>query len=499
MKYIQRLLNKVISYKIIMILLIIAFCCLLFPMLLIGKYNVPSADDFTYSLPIHDAIQNKEGITLIIHHIIEQTNSFYNSWQGLISSIIFWCIQPAVWGEQYYGIVPYLMAAVLTIGIIMFCNQFFCSFSNNVTESLIISIIILVAATQFLPSPVEGFYWYAGSVCYTFFFGISLILYAIMIRLLKPSDKVLFYEIFTCILCVIIGFSNFITALITGIIIISLVIVLCIQKNSRCLIRMIPPLLFFGISFYINISAPGNTVRQSGVSVRTDIFGAIWLSLQYAVTQLYQWNTIPVLAFYLFLVPVLWKIAVNSEYSFRMPWLVSLYSFGLQAAMNCPTYYAYMDPGPGRVEDIRFYAMVILIIINLFYWEGWLAKKLAVSAVQNKNGLKLSFLAGVILLCAGGLVLSEKEQPITSISAFQSYRSGEAGLYKHVFKQRLEILNDPEIRDAKLRDFPKKPYVLFFDDITTDPNDWRNTAMSSYYHKDSVQLMTHEEFEQSIK
>ena len=66
-------------------------------------------------------------------------------------------------------------------------------------------------------------------------------------------------------------------------------------------------------------------------------------------------------------------------------------------------------------------------------------------------------------------------------------------------RQRLEILKDPEIKDALLRDFPKKPYVLFFDDITYDPEDWRNQNMSGYYHKDSVRLMTHEEFEASLE
>ena len=166
--------------------------------------------------------------------------------------------------------------------------------------------------------------------------------------------------------------------------------------------------------------------------------------------------------------------------------------------MNCPTYYAYKDPGPGRVENIRFFAMVILIIFNLFYWEGWIARQLNVLSVKKGNGLKLSFLLGVGLLCVSGLVLSDKVQPITSISALQSYRSGEAGLYKHIYKQRLEILNDPDVKDALLRDFPKKPYVLFFADITYDPADWHNISVSRYYHKDSVRLMTHEEFELNL-
>ena len=78
---------------------------------------------------------------------------------------------------------------------------------------------------------------------------------------------------------------------------------------------------------------------------------------------------------------------------------------------------------------------------------------------------------------------------ITSLSAIHSYKAGWVGQYKHVYNQRLKILEDPDIQDAVLREYPhNKPFILFFDDIYEDANNWRNKAMSDYFNKNTVRL-----------
>ena len=502
MKKIENIFRYRISYKLVLILLLACIGFLLVPLLLIAKCDVPSADDFSNGIHVHEVIKNGGSIVEVLNKAIEYTRNTYLNFQGTVSALFLFALQPAVFGEQYYVIVPYLMILSLISGSFLFIYRFFSAFAAKRTFSyiypLITGCVVVIICTQFLPSPVEGFYWYTGAVFYTFFFGLSLILYAILIHLTMNNHGKgsVLYQILSIFLCMIIGFSNYVTSLLSMILIILFMIILLAHKNNRWK-YLILPIIFLGASFYLNFSAPGNSVRQSVFTNRPGVIGTIWLSLQCTVTQLYQWNSLSVLMLYIFLLPVLLKIALESEYSFKLPWLVTLFSFGLQASMNCPTYYAYADPGPGRVENIRFFAMVILIVINMFYWEGWLLKKMSFRSGVSLEGMKLSFLLIIGMLFAGTLALSEK-QPITSISAYKSYRSGDAGLYKHVFQQRLEILNDPETKDALLREFPVKPYVLFFDDISDDPEDWKNIAVRKYYHKDSVRLMNHEEFEEQL-
>ena len=472
-------------------------------MLLIGKYDIPSADDFDFGVNTHRAVVNGEPFSAVLKIAWDQMLRSYYATQGTFSAVFLFTLQPAVFGEDYYAVVPWIMLLSLLTGILIFSKSFFNLFFSRKSQKsvswAITACVIIILCTQFLPSPVQGFYWYNGAVYYTFFFGLSLILYGMLIRLAVKEDhnKKILLQFGIILLCILIAFSNLITTLTTLIILVSAFVLLIFNKNRNWK-YFILPLIIFGACFYINVTAPGFSARQEGFDQRPGLFGTVWLSFQYAVTQLYQWNPIPGLALYIFLIPVLWKIASESGYSFRLPWLVSLYCFCLQAAMNAPTYFAYADPGPGRIEDIRFHAMIIMIIINMFYWEGWIARQLKVNGAPQASGLKLSFVLGVVLLFTGGAVLSEKDYPVTSIAAFQSYRSGEAGLYKHVARQRLEILNDPGTSDAALRDFPKKPWLLYVLDISEDPEEWPNTSVSNYYGKKSVRLMTHDEFEQTL-
>lgn len=77
---------------------------------------------------------------------------------------------------------------------------------------------------------------------------------------------------------------------------------------------------------------------------------------------------------------------------------------------------------------------------------------------------------------------------MTSISSLYSLITGEASQYHQEYLNRLALYQNPKIKDVEVPAFQVKPYVLFFDDITTDINDWRNIAVASYYGKESVIL-----------
>ena len=62
---------------------------------------------------------------------------------------------------------------------------------------------------------------------------------------------------------------------------------------------------------------------------------------------------------------------------------------------------------------------------------------------------------------------------------------GEARIYKQEADERIAILNRNE-KISELKDFTVRPYVLYFDDITTDENDWKNQAMANWYGKEKV-------------
>ena len=77
---------------------------------------------------------------------------------------------------------------------------------------------------------------------------------------------------------------------------------------------------------------------------------------------------------------------------------------------------------------------------------------------------------------------------MTATRALQSLRSGAAAQYYSEFQDRLTILKDPQVQDAVFTSYSQRPYVLFFTDISEDPQFWSNLAMADYYHKQSVSV-----------
>lgn len=478
------------SYKAILILVIVVLCLLLIPMLYAANWNVPSSDDYGYTIQVHDTILGGGNLFDVLASAAERTKFTYFNWQGSICAVFLFTLQPSVFGVQYYVLVPYIMLTALITGVCLFFINFFRVFGISKRYSLIISVIVLIACTQFLPHAVESFYWYNGSVYYTFFFGISLVLYVIIIKLIFefPDDKGTGRIIAAGFLCMFVALGNLVTALTTNILLVSLWGYLFFSGKRKLAKKIVIPVVLFELAFCLNVFAPGNAIRQREYIQRYGAFESILMSFRQGYIQFLEWNFSPVLALYLFLFPLLWKIASGADYSFQRPWLVTLYSYCLISAMNCPTIYATSIPGQGRILNIIFFANVILVVINLFYWFGWISKHCFQYIGNGKLQLSIPYVLFVALVFTLYLFSYPYDQ-VTSVSAVRSYLNGEMGSYKHVYNQRLKVLNDPEITDPVLRRFPEnKPYVLFFDDIITNIEDYRNVCMSQYFHKNSVRL-----------
>ena len=141
----------------------------------------------------------------------------------------------------------------------------------------------------------------------------------------------------------------------------------------------------------------------------------------------------------------------------------------------------------GRIINIIFFGMMFLVVFNLFYWIGWLTQKEILPEklfpAAGKGKFSLIYLLVMMLIFGFGMTRI-KWYDTTSISAFRSYRSGEMGNYWYTYKKRVEILKDPEVKDAVLKRFPYRPYVLFYMELSTNPDGNRQVAV--WYGKNTV-------------
>ncbi len=477
--------KKTISYRLLFRLLLGLLLLSLIPLLVIGRYIVPCADDFSYGAAAHAEYLASGSVLRTLHVGLQQVKATYFGWQGTFSAVLLMSVQPAVFGTQYYILTPFIMLLSLVCGLFCLCRALFSGLLGlSKALSGCIAAVAALLCIQLLPSPAQGFFWFNGAVYYTFFFGVMLMSFALGLRYLRRGGAGRL--LLLCLLGVFLGGGNFVTGLSYAIVAFSTMALLLLLKDRRWT-RLLLPTLCFLAAFALSMAAPGNAVRQSALDNSPNALWAIGESFRCGAVYSVRWFRLPLIGALLFLGVLLWPALRRCSFPFRFPLLVTVYSYCLLSAMFCPSLYALGDPGDLRLINIIYYAYVLLLVINLCCWLGWAAGRRGEDSA-DADRVRLWPALGAGALCLLCCLLFIRGGGFTSVMALGAMRSGEAQAYHATAQARFEILEDPAVRDAVLEPFPCKPYVLFIDDITEDSQDWRNLSMSTYYKKNSVVL-----------
>ncbi len=479
--------SRRISYRLCALVLAAALAALIVPMLIIARYDVPCADDFSFGARAHIAYESTHSLLSAVSAAVEEARVSYGSWQGSFSAIFLMALTPMVFGEGAYALTAWIMLAVLIGGTFCLCCALFSRvFGVRRSVGTCAAALVCIIATQTPVSPVQGFYWYNGAVYYTFFYGLALAALALGIRL--TADGGARHTVGLTVLAVFIGGGNYVTALSTAIVGVSVLALLALMRDARAR-RLIVPVAALIAALVVSAAAPGNAVRQAQFADTPGAVEAIFMSFGFAARCAVLWFRLPAAGMLALLAALLWHAAGAARFGFRYPALVTAWSYCLLSAMFCPPVYAMGDGGELRLYNIVYFAYLLLLALNLFYWMGWLARRRGRRAEADADG------AGLILAAAGVLVMGlcclaamRMGQPYTSAGALGSLRSGEAAAYYACAQERYAILHDDTVRDAVLPAFPCYPDLLYYDDFMPNADDWRNGAAAHYYGKDSVRV-----------
>ena len=268
--------------------------------------------------------------------------------------------------------------------------------------------------------------------------------------------------------------------------------------------RILAPCLLMLAGFVCSCLAPGNNVRGSSV----EGFGAVktvMISLYYVLRYcLGEWNRWEVVMLMLLMLPFLVLMARQSRFSFSYPLIFTAFMYGLAAANICPPLFALGNLEAGRLQALFWVQYLLLLTLMEFYWVGWIVKRVpewnagGLLAREEQDGgrmpLQERYCLMLLAIFLFGSAMCIKVDPdyYTFTSAEQDLLSGEAALYRAENAARRDVLTDPAVTDAELRPFSVRPDVLFYSDITEDPEDWQNRGVARYYQKQSVVLTTAE-------
>ncbi|MCX4319412.1 MAG: hypothetical protein OSJ44_06670 [Lachnospiraceae bacterium] len=89
-------------------------------LLLIGKYNAPSSDDWGYSIQTRAVWEDTHSVINVVKEAVNTSKHFWNNWQGLYSSAFVLALMPNIFSQNAYFITAFITIAILLLGNTVF-------------------------------------------------------------------------------------------------------------------------------------------------------------------------------------------------------------------------------------------------------------------------------------------------------------------------------------------------------------------------------------------
>ena len=464
---------------------------MLVPIIRIMEYTVPWYDDYNYALVGHRYWEQTHSLSGVLKGVIYTVKTNWYAWQGTFSSIFFMSLMPGIWGESQYFWGPLLLVILLVAG----CFTIAGVLSRDVLkldrwDTLLLQSVTAGVAVALIHSSQAGFYWYNAGVHYVGMHSFMLLLIAGGIHLFYVKKRIAagLLLLWTLIGAVIAGGSNYVTSL-QGILSWCLLILLFIILRRKRVWLLAPAFCVFVISFYKNVSAPGNNVRQAqleGAGLGMDALPAIGHSFLAAAEYLFRFGGWITLAVLILMIPIFKNMVSRTNFAFAWPGLVSLASFCLFATGFTPSFYSLGHEGLSRTLNAVKVTYQILLLLNEMYWIGWLVRKRETAGKEAKAPVYWWFfpMMGAVMMVIM-LTSSNIAGTYSFYGAYYYVHTGEAFNFYQEYLARVQVIKEGG-SSVTVEPYHFRPWILCVDDLSEDGSAEPNRAMAEWYDKEDI-------------
>ena len=544
-------------------LLIVIYALSLIPVLIIGKYDYPSADDFSMGLGTRLVYEATGSLLAVAGKILSETVRYYRTWIGYFTSCLFTTVSPATFGEAWYALTPAVILLALHVGVAVFFYALMeKALGMNRYARRCMTVLALFLMVQRMPEGslrVEAFYWYSGAGNYTLTFSAGLLylaFYVLSVCGVRSRSRSLFL-VLACIMGFLAGGGNYLSALSFAVVSVLFAVYLVKRKTRQSenshmgrlyVIGSLLPAAFYLCGFAVSCLSPGNRIRggeAEGYGALKSILLSLYYTLSYPLNQWMNWAVLLILAL---AGVIFWMGFTEIEFSeanakaggaaasekagetvrgaaapekagngaqavqlrFAAPFPAAVLAYGIVSCVVTPALYAQGNMDAGRIQSTFWLHAVLVLLLLEWYLVGGLYRRFskeqnapAVSCLQNASAvscLQNASAASCLRNGAGGFVraillffivfslLAVKGNPdfYTGTSAVSELLDGSAAQYGRENEERLRILKNSEEQDSVLPRYTVQPNLLYFEDVSEDPDDWINQKMSEYYGKNSI-------------
>lgn len=473
------------ALKIIILFILMSFL----PLVLLSFFNHPSADDYSYGKFTYHVWNSTHSFVAVLKSAVETSAHFWNSCDGLYASAFLMALQPGIFGEKYYT-----LTAFITMGSLIGANLFFAKMVLNKIlnlskiESVYCALLSSFMMIQWMPSGVQGIYWYDGSMNYTCFFSLLVLTISMSIYSMQAQNKneMKIRGIVTSLMSIILVGGNHVTAFAGILYLFGNIVYSFIYKRKHIFWGGILPFIASISGFLFNILSPGTQARQTAFTEHFGVIKTIIYASVKGCQYINKWFGLDTLICIGLLLPIILRIIFLMQergVQFRYPILVLILSVGFTCALFCPPYYAMGVEGQGRLINVIYFTYIALLLFNVMYILGWLKVQFniqIVETIKHIRGIYMPICICIVALCVGML-------DSNAYKAVKDLTSGDAQTWSRENYERVAFLKETEFDDVFVTPFSAYPDLLYFDDITYDINDWRNCAMAYYYDLNTVQ------------
>ncbi len=497
--------QKLLTPKGTAVLLTICYIISLIPLLWIAKYNYPSADDYTNGSRCYHVWEAGHSLIKVMGEAISRTADEWLTWRGCYTSSFLSALPPSIFGEKLYGLTAWIVLLTLSAATVFFFHEVLVKgFGADKYTSHSIAVLVLFLTVQCMGTHgrAEAFYWYSGAINYVFVHSLSLIFYGLLISSAFSNGRGRKIRLgFSAVLGFLVAGGNQMTMLNAAIVLITTMILITVHGKWKGNKGLMLPVAVFFVGFIIAAAAPGNFVR-AGASQGMNPIKAIIVSFYYGLDlMLSEWTTWTVLLVVICMVPLFWHMAAQIRFPFRYPGIVVLYGYCVVSAMATPSLFVLGNIEAGRIQGLMFLMYGLVLSLCVGYVTGWARRKYdertQETGDKSKKGLQARDKYGInSCLCLGGClafllagslitVIAEPDY-YTFTSAVSDLINGSAAKYGQEQEERTRTYHSSSEGTLTVEPFSDPPVLLFFSDITQDPEDWTNLGVCRYYGLDSV-------------
>lgn len=467
--------------------------CLLFasilPVMYLGRYNHPTGDDYYFGADAKIVLDQTGSILKTVAEAVRGVAYQYNHWQGTYSAMLLMYLPPNIFGDWAYHLVTGTLLLLLIGSIFYILKPLICTMlKGSVSLWIIESSLLSLICVQTVPFQGESFFWYNGSMYYTGFFAITLLLFGMLLRHLDSSRR--WRAPIMIFLAAFLAGGNYVSLLPALLMLWALTIFLLIKRSKKtaCVACMA---FVMSVGLLISAAAPGNAIRQSSMW-KQPAWKAILKSLIQGVRYTVYWAVKPwVFLVLIIMTPFLWKAIAKTKMKFRFPVLVIGFMYGIFCSMSCPLFYTMNSTGPARAVAIVYYGFMITLFISYGYLLGYLHRIVEERRHAERITFNMPVLSGFLVVCillVGAQIWRGEVAGTTTGKAVKLLVSGEAAAYEEEYQERLKVLTDDTVQDVVLSSYQHRPDMLYVGDFAADAYTEASQKGAKYFGKNTLRV-----------